>query len=217
MTQLNVYTIKGEKSGTVDVSDAVFSVPENMTLLHQVVVAYAANRRQSTAHTKDRGERKGSGRKPWKQKGTGNARTGSIRNPIWRGGGVVFGPRSEKNFKKKTTVKMRRKAMAVALSEKVRADQLLVVDSFSFDEMKTKHMAQALNALKIADKSCVVVLSEDESAVSLTARNIPRVKSRSLSTVNAYDMVNHAIVLISKDALKKLEARLAEKTGAVKN
>ncbi len=209
MTQLNVHTIDGKKKGTIEVSDAFFAAPSNPVLLHQVVVAYAANRRQSTAHTKNRGERSGSGRKPWKQKGTGNARTGSIRNPIWRGGGVVFGPRSERNFTKKTTLKMRRKAMAVALSEKVRADQLFIVENFAFGETKTKNMAKALEALMIAGKSCVIVLSEKERAVALTARNIPRVRSRSLKTINAYDMINHAIVLMSKDAVKELEARLA--------
>ncbi len=208
MAQLNVHAIDGTKVGTVDVADAIFALPSNPTLLHQVVVAYAANRRQSTAHTKDRGERSGSGRKPWKQKGTGNARTGSIRNPIWRGGGVVFGPRSERNFTKRTTLKMRRKAMALALSEKVRADQMVIVDALAFPEMKTRHVAQALNALQAADKSCVIVLSEKERDVARAARNIPRVKSRSLATINAYDIINHACVIMSKDAVKELEERL---------
>ncbi len=210
MAQLNVHTIEGKKSGTVDVSDTIFAHPSNPALLHQVVVAYAANRRQSTAHTKDRSERRGSGRKPWKQKGTGNARTGSIRNPIWRGGGIVFGPTSARNFTKKTTLKMRRKAMALALSEKVRSDQMVIVDAFSFPEMKTKHVAQALEALTITGKTCVIVLSEKEREVSLAARNIPRVKSRSLATINAYDIINHAAVLMTKDAVKELEGRLVK-------
>lgn len=208
MAQLNVHTIGGEKKGTVEVSDAVFALPSNPALLHQVVVAYAANRRQSTAHTKNRAERSGSGRKPWKQKGTGNARTGSIRNPIWRGGGIVFGPRNERNFSLKTNIKMRRKAMALALSEKVRADQMIVVEDFALAEHKTKQMAQALTALEAMGKSCVVVLSEKEREIAMVTRNIPRVKSRSLATVNAYDLINHSVVVISKDAVKELEARV---------
>ncbi len=209
MAQLTVYAIDGKKTGTVDVADAVFDVAPNERLLHQVVVAYAANRRQSTAHTKDRGERSGSGRKPWKQKGTGNARTGSIRNPIWRGGGVVFGPTSARNFTKKTTAKMRRKAMAIALSEKLRNDAIIIVDEFALPERKTKYMAQALAALDVNGKSCVVVLTEDERDVALAARNLPRVKSRAMATLNAYDVVNHAVVIMSTAAIKALEARIA--------
>ncbi len=214
MTQLTVYTIDGKKSGTVEVSDAVFDVAPNMTLLHQVVVAYAANRRQSTAHTKDRGERSGSGRKPWKQKGTGNARVGSIRTPIWRGGGVVFGPRSERNFTKKTTAKMRRKAMQIALSEKVRDNQIIVVDEMALPEYKTKHMAAALKALNVTPKSCVVVLTEEERDIARTARNLPRVKSRSMRTLNAYDIVNHAVVVMSTAALTALQERLTQSVKA---
>ncbi len=207
MTTVNVYNISGKKTGTVTVSDAVFACDSNDALLHQVTVAYAANRRQSTAHTKDRSERRGSGRKPWKQKGTGNARTGSVRNPIWRKGGVIFGPTSERNFTKDTTIKMRRKAMSVALSEKLRAETILVVENFDFAEHKTKSFAAMLSALKI-DGSCVALLDTPEKDVALLSRNIPTVKSRSLATCNAHDIINHKIILISKDALEKLDARV---------
>lgn len=208
MTTVNVYNISGKKTGTVKVSDAVFACEANDALLHQVIVAYASNRRQSTAHTKDRSERRGSGRKPWKQKGTGNARTGSVRNPIWRKGGVIFGPTSERNFTKKTTLKMRRKAMSIALSEKLRSETILVVENFDFTEQKTKEFAAMLGALKI-DGSCVTLLDTAEKEVAILSHNIPTVKSRSLATCNAHDIINHKVVLISKDALKKLDARVA--------
>lgn len=209
MAQLSVYTLDGKKSGTVAVADAVYAAESNPALLHQVVTAYASNRRQSTAHTKTRGERSGSGKKPWKQKGTGRARVGDKRNPVWRKGGVAFGPRNERNFTKKTTLQMRRRALAIALSEKVRADALVVVENFTLPEIKTKLMAQALTALQVTPKTCVIAMGADERASARASRNIPGVTSRSLSTVNAHDLLGSAVLVLSKAGVKALEEKLA--------
>ncbi len=217
MATVKIYKVDGTEAGVLDLLDEVFACKANDALLHQVFVAYAANRRQSTAHTKDRSERSGSGRKPWKQKGTGNARTGSIRNPIWRKGGVVFGPRSERNFTKKTTLKMRRKAMKIALSEKLRSNRIKVVKEFAFPDQKTKHFAAMLEALGIAGKSCLVVLGASEKETALLGRNIPKVMPRALDTLNAYDLLSKTYLLLSEGAIRDIQMRLADKVESGKN
>ena len=209
MATVTVYNIDGTKKDSLKLSDDIFALPSNDVLLHQVVTAYVANRRQSTSHTKDRSERRGSGRKPWKQKGTGNARTGSVRNPIWRKGGVIFGPLSQRNFAKKTTLKMRRKAFALGLSEKLRSNNIFVIDNFSFSENKTKNFVSMLKALNISGRSCTVALSESEKDISLLGRNIPKVMSRSVSTLNTYDLVNTSVLLISEKSIKDIQERLS--------
>ncbi|HHH12411.1 MAG TPA: 50S ribosomal protein L4 [Candidatus Moranbacteria bacterium] len=213
MAKLKVYNLSGEEKGVVEVSDEIFSCPANDRLLQQVYLAYAANRRQSTAHTKDRSERRGSGKKPWKQKGTGNARTGSVRNPVWRKGGVIFGPRAERNFTQKTTLKMRRKALALALSAKAAAGTIYVLENLDFPEKKTKCLAGALKSLSLEGKSCLLALSEAEKETALLGRNIPRFCGRNLETLNAYDLLQNAVLLISRDSLEKLQKRLLASLG----
>ncbi len=142
-----VYNQKGKENGTVELPAAVFDVAWNGDLVHQIVHAMRANARPPVAHTKDRGDAAGGGKKPWRQKGTGRARHGSIRSPIWRGGGVTFGPLNERNYKKKINKKMRAGALYAVLSEKYRRGELLFVDKFEFGEMKTKDAKEVLNAL----------------------------------------------------------------------
>ncbi|OGI16850.1 MAG: 50S ribosomal protein L4 [Candidatus Moranbacteria bacterium RIFCSPHIGHO2_02_FULL_40_12b] len=199
-----VYNIKGEKVGDINLSEAIFGLPANNALLHQVYVSQAANKRIVIAHTKDRGERAGSGKKPWKQKGTGNARVGSARTPVWRKGGVVFGPRKERNFKKKINKKMARKAVQVALSEKARSNNLLVLDEMKLKEKKSKEFFRILENLKIKG-SALVGFSDKEKEYSLASRNIKNVHNILVNNLNVSDLLNRKYLLLSKESIKFLE------------
>src|SRR3989338_9588952 len=144
---LPLYNQQAENIGKVELPDNVFGLPMNGDLLHQVVVSQMSNKRQNVAHTKERGEVRGGGKKPWRQKGTGRARHGSIRSPIWKGGGVTFGPRKERVFKKKINKKMARKALFLALSSKVKDKEMIVIDGIAFNSWKTKEMAVVVNKI----------------------------------------------------------------------
>ena len=203
MTKLDVYNIEGKKDGNIEISDAVFGVEKNDALVHQVYVAQAANRRSGSAHTKTRSQRRGGGKKPWKQKGTGNARTGSIRNPIWRGGGVTFGPLNTRNFKKSINTKMKRKALLIALSEKVRGDKVRVVDSLNVADNKTKIVSNMIDGIGI-DKSMVIGFSADESGSHVAARNIDKVNAVETNQLNVFDVLNSDYLILSKDSVEQL-------------
>lgn len=198
-----VYNLSGEKIEDMELSD-IFNVPANDTLLHQVYVAQAGNQRTVIAHTKGRGEVAGSGRKPWQQKGTGNARVGSIRTPVWRGGGVVFGPTKDRNFKRKINDKMKKKAVLVALSDKLRSKNLVVVDEIKLKEKKTKEFAKALKNLKIKG-SILLGLAEPEKEIYLYSRNIPRVSPIPICNLNVLDILNNKYLMLSKESVKFLE------------
>ncbi len=203
MKKLDVYNIEGKKTGDVTLDATVFEVDENDVLVHQVYVAQSANRRSGTAHTKIRSDRRGGGKKPWKQKGTGNARTGSIRNPIWRGGGVTFGPLKNRNFKKSINEKMKRKALMIALSDKVRGDKVRVIESLVVKDNKTKVVAGLIAEMGI-DKSMVVGFSVDESGSYVAARNVPKVNAMATDQLNVYDVLNAEYLVLSKDSVKQL-------------
>lgn len=211
MPQVKIYNMKGESVGDMQVSEAVFGAPSNDTLLHQVFVALAANLRGVYAHAKDRSERAGSGRKLWKQKGTGRARVGSVRSPLWRKGGIVFGPTKDRNFSQKVNQKMRKKAAAIALSEKLRAEKLLVIDGFDFSEKKTKLFAAGLEALHVADKTVLVSLTASEKATELMLRNIKKTVSTPTDTLNVHDLLNSEYIILSRESIAQLESRLATK------
>jgi large subunit ribosomal protein L4 len=138
MIKIDIYNLEGKVIDNISLNDQIFGLDENDILVHQVYVAQAANRRLGSSHTKTRGERRGGGRKPWKQKGTGNARTGTIRNPIWRGGGIIFGPRKNQNFSKNINSKMKKKALLIALSGKLKNEKIKIIDSLKLAENKTK-------------------------------------------------------------------------------
>ncbi len=209
MAKVTVYNTTGKKVEDMELSDNVFGQKSNNDLLHQVYVAISANRRQVLAHTKGVGERAGSGKKPWRQKGTGNARVGQKRNPIWRGGGISMGPTSDRNFSKDVNKKMRQKAVMVALSEKVRSGNLIVVDKLILNEKKTKEFAQVLKNLKVSGK-VLVAFEETERELMKASRNIETVKNISTKNLNVFDMLNSKNILVSLASVKLLEEKFAK-------
>lgn len=204
--KISAYNLKGVKTKDVELSEDIFNVSSNNELLHQVYVAIGANKRVAIAHTKDKSEVIGSGKKPWKQKGTGRARTGSVKNPIWRKGGVIFGPTKDRNFKKKINRKSKQKAIKIALSEKLRSANLVVIDEISITERKTKEMARALNSLKLKG-SILLTLSGDERNLYPYARNIENLTCLPIDTLNVYDILNHKNLILSEDAVKYLKKK----------
>ena len=186
----------------MDLADGVFGVEYNEPLIHQAVVTYLANQRQGTKSTLTRTEVRGGGAKPWRQKGTGRARQGSIRAPQWIKGGVVFAPKS-RDFSKKMNAQAKRGALVSALSKKV-ADGLFVVDSLSVSAPKTKEMAAFRKALKL-DKRTVVVMDENNTDVILASRNLDKFKTLSVSEINTYEIVANAVVVLTKGTVKILE------------
>ncbi|MBO2520861.1 MAG: 50S ribosomal protein L4 [Firmicutes bacterium] len=204
MPKVAVYNMKGEQVGDLELSETVFGAPVNEGLVHQAVVRYLANQRQGTASTKTRGEVSGGGRKPWRQKGTGRARQGSIRAPQWVGGGTVFGPKP-RDYRQAMPKKARRAALRSALSSKVASGELLVLDELTFEEPKTKKMVEVLQNLKAAGASALVVTGELDRNVILSARNIPGVGTTRAGDLNVYDVVAHARLIATKDAIAKIE------------
>ncbi len=209
MAKVTVYNTTGKKVEDMELSDNVFGQKSNNDLLHQVYVAISANRRNVLAHTKGVGERAGSGKKPWRQKGTGNARVGQKRNPIWRGGGISFGPTSDRNFSKDVNKKMRQKAVVVALSEKLRAGNLIVVDKLDLNEKKTKEFAAVLKNLKVSGK-VLVAFEETERELMKASRNIEEVKNISTKNLNVFDMLNFKNILVSVASIKLLEEKFTK-------
>jgi large subunit ribosomal protein L4 len=201
-----VHNLKGEKVKDIELSLSVFGLSANDALLHQIYVAQYANRRQVLAHTKDRAERAGSGKKPWKQKGTGRARVGSVRTPVWRKGGVVFGPTKDRNFKKDVPKKMNKKALAIALSGKARDKELFLVDGLKASIVKTKMMRDALDSLKIS-RSVLIGFSKDEKEMMKASRNLSKVDNILVDNLNVFDILNHKYLVISEKGVKFLEQK----------
>ena len=202
MANVTVYNMEGNEVGTMELNDAVFGVEINEHLVHLAVVRQLANNRQGTQKAKTRSEVSGGGRKPWKQKGTGHARQGSIRAPQWTGGGVVFAP-VPRDYEVKMNKKERRAALKSALTSKVQENKLVVVDSLALAEAKTKEMQKVLTNLK-ADKALVVTADDDQKVV-LSARNIADVQTATVNTINVYDVMKHNTVVVTKDAVASIE------------
>lgn len=202
MANVAVYNIEGKEVGTIDLNDAVFGVEVNEHLVHMAVVQQLANKRQGTQKAKTRSEVRGGGRKPWRQKGTGHARQGSIRAPQWTGGGVVFAP-VPRDYSVKMNRKERLAALKSVLSAKVQDNKLIIVDDLKFDAIKTKEMQNVLNNLK-AEKALVVTPAVDQKVV-LSARNIPEVQTATVNTINVYDVINHSTLVLTKDAVASIE------------
>src|SRR3989344_4550350 len=209
MPKITVKNIAGKDVREINLKDFVFAVPSNDTLLHQVYVAQAGNARQAIAHTKDRSERAGSGIKPWQQKGTGRARSGSVRSPLWRKGGVTFGPTKDRNFSKDTNQKMRQKAVIVALSEKLRSQKMIVIDVLDYPEKKTKLFAETLKALGITGKSLILCMTGDERACTKMSRNIPKVENTPTENLNVTQLLDREYLIMTEAGIKNLEARSA--------
>lgn len=199
--EISVYNQKGEEVKKIDLSEKIFGLKLNSDLLHQVVVSQMSNRRQGTAHTKDRGDVRGGGKKPWRQKGTGRARHGSIRSPIWKGGGVTFGPKSDKNYKKTIPQKMRRKALFMALSAKVRDGELIIVDDFIPKNHKTKTIKATLDRLPFSDKSGLVILSTPDKNTILGTKNIPKVETMQAKNLTALDILCFKRLILAEETL----------------
>ena len=202
MANVTVYNMEGNEVGTMELNDAVFGVEINEHLVHLAVVRQLANNRQGTQKAKTRSEVSGGGRKPWRQKGTGHARQGSIRAPQWTGGGVVFAP-VPRDYEVKMNKKERRAALKSALTSKVQENKLVVVDSLALAEAKTKEMQKVLTNLK-ADKALVVTADDDQKVV-LSARNIADVQTVTVNTINVYDVMKHNTVVVTKDAVASIE------------
>lgn len=203
MPNIKLYKQSGEQSGTVELADSVFGQDYNEALIHQVVVAQMANDRQGTKSTLTRSEVRGGGIKPWRQKGTGRARQGSIRAPQWIKGGVVFAPKP-RDFSKKVNKQAKRIATLSALSAKVSADEVIVIDEIKLTAAKTREMAKILEAFKINSKVLLVVTDKDESVVRASG-NLPNVTTINSDLINVYDIVAHAKFVATLDAMKKIE------------
>ncbi|HHX17159.1 MAG TPA: 50S ribosomal protein L4 [Mollicutes bacterium] len=203
MLKVALLNIKGEKVKDIELNESIFGIEPNDTVVYNAVVLARASLRQGTSKTKTRSEVRGGGRKPWRQKKTGNARHGSIRSPQWRGGGIVFGP-VPRSFSKKMNKKERRLALKSALSYKVMGKELLAIDNFAITSPKTKDMIEVLNNLKI-DKSVLIVVNELSENVVLGTRNLSDIKVISANEVNTYDLVTYDYLLIEEEAIKVLE------------
>ena len=202
MATVAVYNTEGKEVEKLEISDNIFGVEINENLMHKAVVAYLANRRQGTQSALTRSEVRGGGRKPWRQKGTGHARQGSIRAPQWTGGGVVFAPKP-RDYSKKLNKRERQIALFSALTSKVNDEKFVVVDEISFDAPKTKTAVEMLDKLDSA-KALIITKDKNENLV-LSARNIPGVDTAISTSINVYDILNHDALVITKDAVKAIE------------
>jgi len=207
MPKVALYNISGEQVGEIDLNDSVFGIPVHRQALHDAVLMQLASRRQGTHDTKTRGEVRGGGRKPWRQKGTGRARHGSIRSPIWRGGGTVFGPHP-RDYSYRLPRKVYRLALKSALSAKVEAGKILVLDDLSLERPRTKEMVRILGNLKVNDPALVVIADRDENVIK-SARNIPGIKPMAANGLNVYDLLAHGTLVITRDAVSRVEEALA--------
>ncbi|MBP5305107.1 MAG: 50S ribosomal protein L4 [Lachnospiraceae bacterium] len=202
MAEVSVLNMEGSEVGKMKLNDAIFGVEINEHLVHQAVVAQLANNRQGTQKAKTRSEVRGGGRKPWRQKGTGHARQGSIRAPQWTGGGVVFAP-TPRDYSKKMNKKEKRIALKSALTSRVEEGKFIVLDELKFDAPKTKEFAEVMKNLE-ADKA-LVVLNDNDTNVVKSAANIPTVKTASTNTINVYDILKYDTVIVTQDAVKTIE------------
>ena len=203
MPKVSVYNIEGKKVSDIDLKEEIFGIEPNEAVIHSVLVNFLANQRQGTQSTKTRSEVSGGGRKPWRQKGTGRARQGSIRAPQWIKGGIALGPKP-RSYKYTVNKKERRLAVKSMLSMKVLEQSLVVVDKLAFEEIKTKNMASALTNLKVEGKA-LIVLPEKNENVQKSARNIEGVKTTLVNTINVYDLLKYNNLVVTLDTVKKLE------------
>ena len=203
MPSIDVYNVEGKKVSTVDLKEEIFGIEPNEAVVHTVLVNYLANQRQGTQSTKTRSEVRGGGRKPWRQKGTGRARQGSIRAPQWIKGGIALGPKP-RSYKYRVNKKERQLAIKSLLSSKVLENDLVVVDKLNFKEIKTKQMADTMKNLKV-DATALVVLAANNEVVQKSARNLANVKTSSVNTINVFDLLKYKKLVLTVDTIKKLE------------
>ena len=212
MSRVIVYNTKKEKTGTLILPPELFDLKISSDLIHQALVTQMANSRKKIAQTKDRSEVRGGGVKPWQQKGTGRARHGSIRSPIWKGGGITFGPRTQRNFKKKINKKMKRKALFMALSSKLKDNELILINELKLKKPKTKEMAKILeNFIKKENKikSILIILSKKDQNIIRASKNIPFTKTILVNNLNILDLLSFKYLLITKPAIKIIKETYA--------
>ncbi len=203
MPKVEVYNIEGKKVSDLELKEEVFGIEPNEAVVHSVLVNYLANQRQGTQSTKTRSEVRGGGKKPWRQKGTGRARQGSIRAPQWIKGGIALGPKP-RSYKYRVNKKEKRLAIKSILSSKVLENNLVVVDKFDFKEIKTKQMATAMKNLKVEEKALIMLPTGDEK-VQKSARNLEGVRTSSVATINVFDLLKYKKLVLTVDSVKKLE------------
>lgn len=203
MPKVDLYNMSGEVVGDINLSDSIFGVEVNEDAMHRVVVNQLANKRQGTQSTKTISEVRGGGAKPWRQKGTGRARQGSIRATQWIKGGIALGPKP-RSYRYTLPKKLRRLAFKSALATKVNDNNIIVLDDLNFDEIKTKNMVKVLNNLKV-DSSALLVLGDKNFIVERSARNIPNIKYSLVNTLNVYDLLRYEKFIVTKDGVEKIE------------
>jgi len=208
MPQVTKYDTTGKQIGDINLADSVFNESVNEHAVHQVVTSQLAKIRKGTASTKTRGEVRGGGKKPWRQKGTGRARAGSIRSPLWVGGGIIFGPKP-RSFDKKIPKKVKKLALRSILTDKLNNENLFVLDNLKFDQPKTSQMVELLKNLELEGAKVVIVIAEKDANIYLSARNIPGVKTLLVEALNAYDLINNDYVIIANEAVEKIEEVLS--------
>ncbi|MFA5008974.1 MAG: 50S ribosomal protein L4 [Candidatus Paceibacterota bacterium] len=196
---------EGNKAIASDLPKGIFNVPMNANLVHQIITSQLANRRQNIAHAKSRAEVSGGGIKPWRQKGTGRARHGSIRSPLWIGGGVALGPRNDKILSKTIPQKMKRKALMMVLSSKAQDGYLVLLEEIKIDEPKTKKAIEFLNKNSINGESCLIALSKMDKNIILAMRNIPRVETIQAKDLNCLDLLSHRYLILDKKGIEEIK------------
>ena len=209
MSKHPVLNAQGEQVSDVDLKDELFKAPVKNEVLYYTAVAQLSNQHQGTASAKKRGEVRGGGSKPWPQKGTGNARHGSIRSPLWTGGGVIFGPSPERNYKRKVPRKVKKQALKSALSAKLRDEKLLIVDSIDLEEPKTKVIRNILENLKVKSRALLVIAQPDENIVK-SVRNLPATKLVIAPQLNVLDLLNSDYLVLTREALQEVEEVFAK-------
>jgi large subunit ribosomal protein L4 len=209
MATIAIHNQEGKKIEDLKISDAVFGAKANDELLHQVFMVIAGNQRNPIAHTKDKSEVAGSGKKPFKQKGTGSARQGQKRNPVMRGGGVAFGPTNERNYKRDLNKKMKQKAVVIAISEKLRSGTLIAIDSLVVAKAKTQEFDKIMKNLKLAGK-VLVSFSEEEKKTSIISRNLKNISNIETKDLNVMDLLNNKFLLLSKASIAFLEEKFGD-------
>jgi len=202
MPKIDVLDVKGNVVGDVELSEGIFGIEPNEYVVHEVVVALLANRRQGTRSALTRSEVRGGGRKPWRQKGTGRARAGTIRSPLWKGGGVIFAPKS-RDYSKKVNKKVKALAMKSVFSAKAQDNELRVLNQLVMDAPKTKEMIAVLN--NINAQKALIVLPENNEAIIRSANNIPKVATTTVNELNVYDMLKYDVLIMTQEALQKIE------------
>ncbi|MEA3295644.1 MAG: 50S ribosomal protein L4 [Patescibacteria group bacterium] len=204
--EIQVYNEKGEEQGKTELGSDIFDVKMNFDLVHQTVVTQTANKRQISANTKDRGDVRGGGKKPWRQKGTGRARHGSRRSPIWKGGGATFGPTNERNFKKDISKKMKRKALFTVLSQKLKDNEIFILDKLKIEKPKTKIMLDIIQNLKKEKKaSALIALPNLDRNLILSARNAPKTATIQAKDLNALDLLKYKYLIMPKQSIKVIQ------------